>query len=137
MPTYNIAHWVEDAIRSILQQSYSHFELILVDDGSNDNTVGKIKNVKDPRIKLFQIEHQGLFRALNIGIKHAKGEWIARMDGDDISHPDRLRKQIDLLSTDPGTVICGTAFGYVSPNGRVVQKDYGFETQELTVSRIT
>jgi len=137
MPTYNVEHWVQGAIRSILQQTYNQFELIVIDDGSIDNTVKKVKNINDPRLKLFQIEHQGLFRALNIGIKNAKGEWIARMDGDDISHPNRLRKQMDLISTDPDTVICGTAFGYISPNGRIIQKDFGFKLRELTVSRIT
>ena len=127
MPVYNVEPWVEDAVMSILRQSYENIELVAVDDGSTDRTVQKIQEIGDPRLRIIKTEHQGLFKALNIGVKTANGEWIARMDGDDIVHPDRIKTQITLLISTPGVVMCGSCYGYISPNGRIVKKDYGFE----------
>jgi len=126
MPVYNVEPWVEDAVMSILRQSYGNIELVAVDDGSTDGTEKKIRKIEDPRLRIIKTGHQGLFKALNTGIHSAKGKWIARMDGDDIVHPDRIKTQITFLNSMPDSVICGSCYGYISPNGGIVRKEYGF-----------
>ena len=97
IPVYNVAPWVEHAIESILCQTYKNLEAIIIDDGSTDNTAQIVNNIKDPRVRLISTDHRGLFCALNTGIAEANGKYIARMDGDDISHPYRIEKQIDVM----------------------------------------
>ena len=137
MPVYNVAPWVEAAVLSILRQTYSNLELIVVDDGSRDDTVERVEGIRDPRLRLLRLEHQGQFKARNVGILEARGDWVAGMDGDDISHPDRLKAQIDLLRSNPGCVLCGTKYGYISPRGRVVQWRFELSNRALTPSLLS
>jgi len=137
MPVYNVALWVEPAVRSILRQTYTNLELVVVDDGSTDDTTERIVGIRDSRLRLVRTEHSGFLEALSTGIREARGEWIARMDGDDISHPYRFEKQIDLLRTNPDVVLCGTGFGYITPRGRVVQRRSEFRSRELTPDLLT
>lgn len=109
MPVFNAERYVEDAIQSILNQSFRDFELILINDGSTDNSLYIMSRfaASDSRIKLISRENRGLVNSLNEGISIAKGHWIARMDGDDISHLERLRSQLD-FATATNSDICGT-----------------------------
>jgi len=116
MAVYNEAKYVKGAIDSILSQSFKNFEFIIVDDGSTDNTNIIILEYKDDRIKLFNIEHSGLPKALNFGIKHARSKIIARMDGDDIAISTRLEKQIEFLHNN---IYCVAVGG----NAEVIDKD--------------
>lgn len=98
MTAYNSELTICEAIDSILNQSYSNLELIIVDDGSTDSTINLIKQYADQRIKLFQLkENVGLARALNFGFSKVKGEFIARMDSDDVSTKDRIEIQVKFL----------------------------------------
>jgi len=109
MPVFNAERFVEDAIQSILNQSFKDFELILINDGSTDNSLSIMSRfaTADSRIKLISRENKGLVISLNDGIAFAKGLWIARMDSDDISLEDRLRLQLN-YARETNSDICGT-----------------------------
>ncbi len=97
LPAYNASATIGDAIRSILKQSYTNFELILIDDGSTDETVSVIESFNDDRIRLLRnAGNQGLIATLNRGLLVAKGKYVARMDADDISTSVRFEAQLDL-----------------------------------------
>ena len=102
LPIYNAEKTVQRAIRSILNQTYSNWELILIDDGSNDTSSDIIKKLKDSRIKKIYFKtNKGLVKSLNAGIKISKGKFIARMDADDVSLPERLFHQLQFLKKNP------------------------------------
>ncbi len=105
LPVYNGATYLGEAIRSILGQTFTDFEFLIIDDGSTDESVAIIQEFHDPRIRLFHNgTNLGLVASLNRGLKLARGEYIARMDADDISLPHRLERQITFMdsATDIG-----------------------------------
>jgi len=105
LPTYNRAHLVGKAIQSVLNQTYQDFELIVVDDGSVDNTVEVVKSFNDPRIRYLRHEkNKGGAAARNTGIKAARGRYIAFQDSDDEWLPEKLEKQIRAFETAPPEV---------------------------------
>jgi glycosyltransferase involved in cell wall biosynthesis len=109
MPTYNGADFIHDAIQSILDQSYSNFELIVVDDGSTDNTSEIVNAFTDKRITYIKKpKNSGIADSLNLGISKARGSYFARMDDDDVSREDRLQKQVEFLETHKDVVVCAT-----------------------------
>jgi glycosyltransferase involved in cell wall biosynthesis len=120
LPAYNTERTVRLAVSSILRQSYSDFEIIAVDDGSTDSTPAILEEMAsiDSRLQVLRMPHAGLISALNEGISHCRGELIARMDADDICHPDRLRLQVDLMDTHPEVSVCGCLVRSV-PRSRV------------------
>ena len=109
MPVYNGAKHLREAIDSILTQTYDDFELIIIDDCSKDNTVEIVKSYTDKRIILLQNEvNLRTASSLNKAIGLAKGKYLARMDQDDISYPNRFEKQVAFLERNPDYGICGT-----------------------------
>lgn len=107
MPVYKTAPYLSEAIDSILSQSFTDFELIVLDDCSPDNAEEILDRYDDPRIvRYLGASNQGLSNVLNIGWEMAKGKFIARMDSDDISMPERLKTQVDYLETHPGIDLC-------------------------------
>lgn len=109
MPVYNGEKYLREAIDSILDQTFTNFEFIIIDDGSLDNSVEIIKSYQDPRIRLIKNEHnQGLVYSLNLGLSLAQGKYVARMDCDDISLPERLQKQIEFLDKNAEIAVVGT-----------------------------
>jgi glycosyltransferase involved in cell wall biosynthesis len=98
MPTYNCASFISPAIISILIQTFKDFELIIINDGSADETKTIINKFNDSRIKYFEKEHSGLGDSLDYGIEKASNNLIARMDADDIAHPERLQRQLCFLN---------------------------------------
>lgn len=92
IPSFNRGHLLERAIQSVLKQTYKNFELIIVNDGSTDNTRELLSNYQ--HLKIIHIENQGVSQARNIGLKHAKGDWIAFLDSDDEWLANKLEKQI-------------------------------------------
>ena len=107
LPVYNAERYLDECLNSILGQTYPNFELIVVNDGSTDNSVDVINKYKDKRIKIVENEHN-FIKSLNLGIKHAKGEYIARMDADDIMLPHRLETQFNYMESNPKVAICGS-----------------------------
>jgi glycosyltransferase involved in cell wall biosynthesis len=108
MPVYNGAPYLREAIESILRQSFTDFEFLIIDDGSTDSSVSIVNSYPDPRIRLLENgRNLGLVPTLNWGIDLARGEFIARMDCDDISLPDRLAKQMLFMAAHPEVGVCG------------------------------
>ncbi|CAD7803951.1 Putative glycosyltransferase EpsE [Chryseobacterium aquaeductus] len=111
MPVYNGEKYLVEAIDSILNQTYSDFELLLINDGSKDATESIILSYSDERIVYVKNEENlGLIKTLNKGIDLARGEFIARMDQDDISHQKRFEKQIKIFEENNEVGVCGTWF---------------------------
>ncbi|MHB9035612.1 MAG: glycosyltransferase family 2 protein [Armatimonadota bacterium] len=112
MPVYNTAQYLPEAVDSILGQTLNNFEFLIIDDGSTDGS-GEILDrcqESDNRIRVFHQENAGLAVSLNVGLRAAKGKYIARMDSDDISFPQRLAKQTAFMDAHPEVGVCGTAF---------------------------
>lgn len=107
MPTYNASKYVAEAIDSVLQQSFEDWELLIIDDGSTDNTVDIIHSYTDSRIRLICNEHD-FIGSLKLGLQEASGKYIARMDADDIMHPDRLNIQYNIMEEEPEITVCGS-----------------------------
>lgn len=110
MPVYNSQAYLDEAIQSILNQTYRKFEFIIINDGSTDNSLEIIKKYKeeDDRIILIDREKRGLIKSLNEGISNTKGQYIARMDSDDVSSPNRFEKQFEFMETNQDIGVCGT-----------------------------
>lgn len=122
MCAHNSESFIREAIESILNQTYSDFEFIIVENGSTDRTWKIIKSYTDPRIKVFQTSVKQLTYNLNYGLKHTQAELIARMDADDISEPTRLSQQIQFMERNPRITVLGTAFQILGEgkNGNVI-----------------
>jgi glycosyltransferase involved in cell wall biosynthesis len=124
LPCYNAAEFLPKAISSILAQTFTGFELIIIDDGSTDSSTEIISKQKDPRIRVIRNEKNlGLIETLNIGFASAKGEYIARMDADDISRPERFEKQLAFLEKNTATGVCGT-WMHMIHNNKVYKHRY-------------
>jgi len=108
LPVYNGSSYLREAIDSTLGQSYPHFELIIINDGSTDDSASIISSYSDPRLRFYQQENQGLATTLNRGISLAAGAYIARQDQDDVSLPQRIEKQIAFLEANPDYGMVGT-----------------------------
>jgi glycosyltransferase involved in cell wall biosynthesis len=114
MPVYNGAEYLKEAIQSILDQTFTEFEFIILDDGSTDESRQIIAGFQDPRIRFIQNEKNlGLVATLNVGLNHAAGKYIARMDQDDIALPHRFQQQVDFLQANLDYVMCGTTVHYI------------------------
>jgi glycosyltransferase involved in cell wall biosynthesis len=115
MPVFNRQQYVGAAIESILAQTITDFELIIVDDGSTDQSMAVIQGYRDPRIRLIHFsQNKGVSAARNIGNEVARGTYIAVMDSDDIALPRRLEKQLAFMRTHPDVDICGATVRWVN-----------------------
>lgn len=117
MPAYNAGKYIAEAISSVLGQTFPDFELLIVDDGSSDNTLGVIHDFTDSRIRLLVQENKGIALALNAGLKAARGAYIARFDADDVCFPERLARQVLFLDGHPAYLVAGSDAEYISENG--------------------
>ncbi|OKP83864.1 glycosyltransferase [Paenibacillus sp. P32E] len=109
MPVFNMAPYIEESICSILTQTYTDFELLIMDDGSTDGTLDIIRKFDDRRIKLItHSRNVGLIETLNQGIDLCTGEYIARMDGDDIALPHRFERQVNYMDIHKDCGVCGS-----------------------------
>ena len=107
IPTYNRAHFLERAINSVLGQTFTDFELIVADDGSNDSTPDVLKKFQDRLIGIHQ-EHAGVSAARNAGIQHSIGRLLAFLDSDDEWYPDKLNRQVRMHNEENLFFICHT-----------------------------
>ena len=109
MPSYNTASFIEETIQSVLNQTYTNWELIIVDDCSTDNTDEVLENIKDSRIRYFKNDkNSGAAVSRNKALREARGQWIAYLDSDDLWMPEKLEKQIHFMETN------GYAFSYTN-----------------------
>ena len=138
MAVYNGQKYVREAIESILNQTFRDFEFIIVDDGSIDTTSEILKEYarEDERIKIItNPKNIGLTKSLNKAIKVAQGKYIARMDADDISLPERLERQIEFMRKNPEVGLLGTAYYEMNLKGEIVGDKF-FPTSDKKLKKI-
>lgn len=119
MSVYNGERWLEEAMQSVLNQTHTDFEFIVINDGSSDRSLNIINRFSeyDRRIVVINKPNTGLGDSLNLGINLAKGEWIARIDADDVCEPDRLKKQYALAKMESSLVLIGSGLQLIDENG--------------------
>lgn len=112
IPLFNKELSIQNTIESVLQQTYQEFEIIIIDDGSTDNSANQVKEISDSRIKLIQQKNQGVSAARNRGIKESQFEWIALLDGDDLWEPNHLQEISTMMLMFPDYKVYATSFKY-------------------------
>ena len=132
LPVWNREAFLGQAMESILRQTLSSFELIVIDDGSTDRTAAIAEEFasRDPRVRVLRRAHEGLSATLNAGIDAARGEYVARMDADDVSAPDRLQKQVAYLDAHPACLAVGSWIEVVDEGGRHIGVKTFMKTHE-------
>lgn len=124
MAAYNAASYIAASIESVLNQTYPHFELLIVDDGSTDNTIEIVQRFADPRIRLIgNGENKGLPYTRNVALKEARGEFLAVLDSDDIALSNRLEMQIQYFLARPSLAILGGHAHIIDKNGQRTGQD--------------
>jgi len=120
LPVYNGELFLKEAIESILSQTFRDFEFIIIDDGSTDGTSAILEHYQqmDDRIQIYRHGHRGLVPSLKRGCHLARGEYIARMDADDVSLPERLARQVEYLETHPEIGVLGCAVQIIDGRGK-------------------
>ena len=124
MPVYNALPFLDDSIKSILAQTFDDFEFVIFDDGSTDGSVERLREwaTRDSRIRLYEGKQQlGLSGSSNAVVAQARASIVARMDADDVSHPDRLKRQLAIIESDPNVAVVGTLCVGIDADGREVR----------------
>lgn len=116
LPVYNAAPFIREAIQSVLAQTEPRFELIVIDDGSKDDSAAIIESIKDPRIRFFRQENKGMGATLNYAIRLAQGKYLARQDADDFSMPSRFSLQLEFMEEEDEYALVGTWAEIVDEN---------------------
>lgn len=133
LPVYNSEEYIFDAVSSITNQSYQNLEILVIVNGTTDNSIAEINKIIDSRIRIIEItESIGLIKALNIGISESKGSYIARMDADDISEPTRLQKQLNFLENNKDYGVCSSWFKTFGGTNSIVK--YKSEDHSIKLS---
>ncbi|SVC63205.1 uncharacterized protein METZ01_LOCUS316059, partial [marine metagenome] len=123
MPVFNEEKYIFESVNGILQQSYKKFELIIINDASSDNTLSILSDFNDKRIRIFSnLDHLGITKSLNIGLEKCRGNFIARMDADDICTTDRLALQYNYLIENPNIDVVGCNAVSISENGELTER---------------
>lgn len=119
MPAYNSAAFIANAIESVLAQTYSHFELLIINDDSTDATaaIAAAYQERDPRVQIHTLPHSGIAACRNHGLRLARGAFLAWLDADDLAHPHRLELQVASLQSCPELVIIGSAYQLMDEQG--------------------
>src|ERR1700728_2879314 len=119
MPMHNARKYVAQTVRSVLAQRFSDFEFLIIDDGSTDGSSAEAgqAGAGDKRVKIFSQSNAGVSAAANRGTELARGEFLARVDADDICLPDRFEKQIAFLREHPDYVAVGSRVMFIDPDG--------------------
>lgn len=122
LPVHNGGRHLPAAVSSILGQTYRDFELLVIDDGSTDGTSDYLKSVDDPRLRVHHQPNLGLVSALNTGLSMARHEFVARMDADDVSEPDRIQVQVDHLLDHPSVAAVGCCYTVIDEQDAVLRE---------------
>jgi len=123
MPCHNAGGYVRYAVESILQQQFSDWELVVVDDGSTDSTADIVGSFRDERVRLFRLgENRGNYCARNFGLRQARGKYVAMFDADDISKPNRLQVQQAYLESNKHVGCIGSNYGLIDRMGNTIGK---------------
>lgn len=131
MPVYNCVSYIKESVDSILSQTFRDFEFLIIDDHSTDGTFEYLQTLQDTRIKLTRKPHNtGYVRSLNMALDMAQGEYIARMDGDDISLPERFSKQVGFMNSHPDVLVVGTCYKFLGTD-QVVKMPQTYEEAKV------
>lgn len=136
LPVWNGEKYLREAIDSILAQTFSDFELVVVNDGSVDDTRKILDSYSDGRVKVFHLEHGGIVAALNFGIAQARADWIARQDVDDVSRPKRLAKQWEATQWRPKAILSYTDIVIVNEMAGAVERSRFPRTRAMLALRL-
>ncbi len=138
MPVYNVEQYIEEALASVLAQTYLHLEIIVVDDQSPDQSIELIKQkFNDPRIRVIQQENRGLAGARNTGIRNARGEYIAFLDSDDFWRADKIEQHMRLMRATPNCGVSFCASLFVDENSQSLErlqapkKKVGYQAKDI------
>jgi glycosyltransferase involved in cell wall biosynthesis len=133
MPAYNAGNYIHEAIASVLAQSFTDFELLIINDGSTDQTMEVIGSFDDERIVVISQDNLGVATALNTGLQHARANYIARFDADDVCYPNRLQVQYDFMQRHPEYQVVGSAADYMDVDGHhlFTQEPAAFSDSQL------
>ncbi|MDJ1172689.1 glycosyltransferase family 2 protein [Roseofilum capinflatum] len=129
IPAYNAMAYLPETLENLLQQTWQDFEVIVVNDGSSDDTPQWVAEVRDPRVKLVSQENQGLAGARNTGIAHAQGEYIAFLDADDLWEKTKLEKQLQSLEQNPNVGLVYTWVLLIDAQGKKTGRVFKSEAQ--------
>ena len=121
LPVRNGREYIRAAVGSVLMQSFSNFELWVLENGSDDDTADIVRSIVDPRLRLFELGPVGIQGALQYAIENAPTPWLARMDADDLMFPGRLEAQMEFLKDNPDVVFLGTAYAFLTPFGHILE----------------
>ena len=131
MPVYNCVTYIKESVGSILAQTFTDFELLIIDDHSTDGTYEYLQTLTDTRVELIRkMQNSGYAISLNMGLDLAKGAYIARMDGDDIALPERFTKQVNFMDNNQEVAVCGTCYQLVGTD-TIIQMPYSFEEAKI------
>lgn len=137
LPVYNSGEFLVRSIKSILEQTYENFELIITDDGSTDNSHNIIRSFKDQRIIYIpDYKNKGISFRLNQQIEMAKGEYFCRMDSDDIMLPWRLQEQVNFLINNPQVDIIGSGAYVIDDNDKIIGQRSGTTPYQVTLKKL-
>jgi glycosyltransferase involved in cell wall biosynthesis len=126
IPTFNRAIWLMEALKSVREQSFQDFEIVVADDGSTDGTWERIKQLQgeDPRVRYVRQENRGPSAARNLGISAARGEFIALLDSDDLWLPEKLARQMAAFDADPSAGVVYCKFAFITESGEPLERDW-------------
>lgn len=123
MAVYNGSNYIVQSIRSVINQNYRKWELIIVNDNSTDNTLEIINKFKSTKIKVINLKKKsGPYKALSIGFNKARGKYIAILDSDDIAHPDRIRSQVKVLDIEENIALVSSWYQKIDSNNKIIKK---------------
>jgi GT2 family glycosyltransferase len=130
IPSYNHAAYIRQAVDSVLSQSLADLELIVIDDGSQDQSLEILAGFTDRRLRLFQQANQGAHAAINRGLSAASGNYLAILNSDDAYHPQRLEKLVSLLKARPEVGLAGSYIQLINQQSRPIGVKHGFQDLE-------
>lgn len=136
LPAHNAEATIAHAIASTLQQSYTEFELWVLENGSTDRTAEIARGFTDGRVKVFELGPVGFQGALQYAIENASSEWLARMDADDLMFPSRLEVQMEVIRRGPEFVLVGTACASLTPFGHIFEQILPSQSREVDISSL-
>src|SRR4030095_2108500 len=137
LPAHNAEATIAPAIASTLNQSYSDFELWVLENGSTDATAEVAKSFSDPRLRVFELGPVGFQGALQYAIENAKSEWLARMDADDLMFPHRLKEQMQVIAQHPELVFVASHYALLTPFGSIFERLLTVPSSEVDSSRLS
>ncbi|HEY9888470.1 MAG TPA: glycosyltransferase family A protein, partial [Candidatus Obscuribacterales bacterium] len=120
VPTYNAENTIEETIQSVLQQTFTDFELLVINDGSTDKTLEVLANIQDSRLQVLTFPNGGVVESRNRGIQNASGEYLSFLDADDLWQKDKLAEQLSALEANPAAAIAYSWNDYIDTQGKFI-----------------